>query len=528
VIPGLDPRLRAVIRMRVYGSYREAARKLSTPGGVLALALGVVLLGGPFAVRALLPGMSSPESVAQWGPTSVLALWLVQVLLRGGGDVLGFEPSEADQLFAAPVPSSQLMRYKLGLLAIAWSNGAILLTPVAAMYATTLLGAFFAALLVLPFLQMSAMVMTLVREGAGVPPWVRFVALTGLVFTPAMLAGGVGTGVQAVADGVNGLLQHPVGAVVLAPFAAASRLMGSGAYGEVLASAAVLAGVNALLMLSLLTLGQRSWVEHAQSGADTMRARMASYRSDGLSGASGWIRVPVPRVALGGFGGVFWRRTAELVRRPATWVGLGGVAMLTLMLALVAGRGRVAVLAMIGAVLVWGTVMLPSVLRSDFRGDLDRIDALRAMPVRTVSLFLGNVLPMALLLGLFEALVCFALVLWQPAVAREGLAAMVAAPVWSVLVVTSENTIFLFLPARMEAGEAAIGSVGRNLMSTMLGWMAHGSATTLALAVGIAGGVLLQGFWVGVGLGLGTMLGLTALIAGVGTWKLARFTPPLT
>lgn len=527
MIPGLDPRLRAVIRMRVYGIYREAARKLWTPGGLLALLVGVLLLSGPFVLRSLLPGMSNPAMVTQWGPTSVLALWLVQVLLRGGGDVLGFEPSEADQLFAAPIESTQLMRYKLGLLVIAWSNGAVLLTPVAALYANSLLGAFFAALLVLPFLQMSAMVATLVREGAGVPGWLRFAALAGLVATPSLLAGGVGTGVEAVADGVNDLLSTPWGAVLLSPFVSAATLMAAGGVVEVLAAAGVLAAFNGLLMIALLQLSRRAWVEHAQSGADTMRSRLASYRSDGISGASGWVRVPVPRLGVGGFGGVFWRRMVELVRRPATWVGLGGVAALLLMLGLVAGSGRSAMLAMIVAVLVWGTIMLPSVLRSDFRSDLDRMDALRAMPVSTPALFLGNVLPMGLLLGAFEAVLVLLLVLWQPTIAREGLAAILLAPVWSVLVVTAENTVFLFLPARMEAGEAAIGSVGRNLLSTMIGWTAHGTATTLALAAGIAGGVLV-GFWTGVFVAMAMLGLLTIALAAVGTWKLARFTSPVT
>lgn len=527
MIPGLDPRLRAVIRMRVYGIYREAVRKLWTPGGVLMAVVGLAVLVGPFVVRALVSGFASPESVATWGPTSMLALWLVQVLLRGGGDVLGFEPSEADQLFAAPVEPAQLMRYKLALLTIAWSNGAVLLTPIAALYAVTLPGAFFAALLVLPFLQMSAMAMTLVREGAGVPGWLRVVALGGLVVTPALLAGGVGTGVEAVAEGVNGLLEHPVGAVLLSPFAAASTLLASGSLAEVGWAAATLAAFNGLLMVALLTLGQRSWVEHAQTGADTLRARMASLRSDGVAGASGWIRVPVPRLPLGSLSGVFWRRTVELVRRPATWAGMGGVLALTVMLGLVAGGGRLVAIAMMVAVMAWGTVMLPSVLRSDFRSDLDRIDALRAMPVSTVALFLGNVLPMGLLLGLFESVVVGALVVWQPVAAREGLALMLLAPLWSTLVVTAENTIFLFLPARMEAGEAAIGSVGRNLMSTMLGWTTHGTSTALAAGAGIAAGVWV-GFWTGVGVGAASLLVLTGGLAAVGTWQLGRFTPPLT
>lgn len=524
----IHPSLRRVIVVRMRGISREALRKLLTPGGVLLGVLLVGLLVAPLVLRWLFPGLASTEALRTWGTTGLLGLWLVQVLMRGGGDVLGFEPAEADQLFAAPLPHEHLLRYKLGLLLIAWTNGGILLTPLASMYGGTVLGGFFAALLVMPFLQMSAMVMALIQQGRGVPPWVRFVALGGLVMVPAALAGGVGTGLESVAEGVNGLAAHPVGAVALAPFVAGATLLASTSTSEILRSAAVLLVVDAALAAGMLHLGKRSWLAKAQTGADTLRSRFQSYRSGGLASASGWWGVRVPRLPrLGGWGTLFWRRTVELVRSPATWMGLGGVVVLLVTLGLVMGRDRVGVNALMFAGLAWSTILLPSVLRSDFRADLDRMDALRAMPVSNAGLFWGNVLPMALLIGLFEVGMAFALMLYQPQIALEGLAVMAIAPVWTVLVVTSENTIFLFVPARMEAGEAAIGSVGRNLLSTFLGWVTHGTATGVAAGVAVA-----VGFVVGWGAGVlaffGGLVVLVVAISLVGIWKLARFVPPLT
>lgn len=531
MIPGIAPPLRSLIRRRVGGIAREAGDKLRTVGGLLVALMLAGLVAGPLAARAMFgPGaLTSMDSLETWGPTGLFGLWLVQVGLRGGGDVLGFEPAEADQLFAAPLRPEALMRYKLGLLVIAWTSGGLLLAPVAGLYAATLAGGALAALLALPFLQLSAMVAVLVGHGAAVPGWVRSLVLVAFVALPVVLAGGLGNGIEAVAQGVGVAAAHPVGAVLLAPFVAGAGLMTASSVPALAGHAAVLLAVDTALAFALLHLGQRAWVERAQEGADTLRSRLASYRTDGLAGASGWVGVRVPRPPrLGGLGTLLWRRTVEIVRRPATWYGLAGVAGLLLTLGLVVDpRGRSAALALLGAGLVWGVVMLPSVLRQDFRADLDRIDALRAMPVGTFVLYVANVVPMAALLGAFEVAIAVTLTLISPSIAREALGVCVVAPLWALLVVAAENTVFLFLPARMEAGDAALGSVGRNLLSTFIGWGVHGAATGGALAAGVVGWWLSG--WVAAILATAAAMGVAiAAVSAVGAWRLRTFVPPLT
>lgn len=531
----LPPGLWRLIGLRLRASGRDIWNRVKTPSGALTAVAALAFLAGWLVPRIWLAGSApvSPETFAAIGPVGLLVMWCGQVAIRGGGEVLGFMPEEADQLFAAPFRPEDLIRYKVTLLLFAWTSGGVLLSPMAMFYAIHPLGGFLAVLLVLPFLQLSAMVGAMARQGGRRMAWLK------IVFYLALVAGGVALATLEPDQGaeawsaVTYAFEHPVGAVVLAPFIAGAGLLGASSTLEVLRHGAVLLVVDALLVLALVRLGRGAWLELAVEGAGKMGELVARYRSgSGVASLGGFWSVTVPRFGRwGGVGPVAWRRTVEIVRRPASLGALGGVALLVLGLgifvpfAVPGSSSQVAAYAMLGAAVVWGMILVPGILRLDFRADLDRMDQLLVLPLPATAVFLGQILPMALLVTLGVWMLDGLVALWHPEVARAALVLAAVQPAFALLVVATENCVFLWLPVRMEAGEAALQSVGRNLFVSFLGWTVTGTGLVAASTAGVAAYLVTTSTLLGVLAATAPLLVMAAIAVALGAFRYARFDP---
>ncbi|MCB9679982.1 MAG: hypothetical protein H6733_00795 [Alphaproteobacteria bacterium] len=532
----LPPSLWLLVRLRIGSAVRDGAQRIRTPGGFVTALLMVGFLGVWLVPLALLPPTFRPVNPG-WmravGPLGLAMLWFGQVALRGGGEVLGFMPSEADQLFAAPYTPSQLLRYKVTLLVFAWTLGGLLMSPMAMFYAVRPVGGVLAAVLVLPFLQLSAMISALIREGGRRSVVGRAVFLLVMVGLAVAVAWMPRDQSLNVLDSMTALQATPVGRVVLFPFRLGASLLYAGTMTELALAAAGMFLVDVALATLLVALGRRAWLEIAADGAQHMAGALARYRSGGgVSALGGWWGARVPAFPRwGGAGTVGWRRTIEILRRPTVYGALGGVLVLDLVVGLgatlvdpgVSAAGQ-AIVAMQNT-LVWGTVLLPGVLRMDFRSDLDRMDILLALPLRPWALFAGQVLPMVVVVTALGWTVDVLAVVWAPSAAAWALVLIALQPCAAAMVLCVDNALFLWLPVRTEAGEAALQSVGRNLMITFLGWtLIGGSGTVAALVAGLA-------VYLGAGmlpaalLATVPLLGVAAVAAWLGTVRLRGFDP---
>jgi hypothetical protein len=174
----------------------------------------------------------------------------------------------------------------------------------------------------------------------------------------------------------------------------------------------------------------------------------------------------------------------------------------------------------LGSGLVWGTVLVPGILRQDFRADLDRMDALIALPIRPVAVVVGQILPMAATVTLLGYAVLGIAVAVAPTVGSLALTVGVAEPAFALAVLAVENALFLWFPVRTEAGEAAVQSVGRNLIVSFVGWGVHGAGLLVAIVAGTAVALVTGSAVLG---GLAAALPLLALAAVAVTAATVRF-----
>ncbi len=531
--PWLPPGLWRLIRVRIRAAGRAQLNRMRTPWGALSALATVFFLFAWFLPRWLSPDFShrmDAVSVQRVGPFGLLVLWAGQITVRGGGEVLGFVPAEVEHLFAAPYKPSELLRYKVTVLFVTWWLGALLLTPIASFYAHTLLGALLSVSLVLPFLQLSAMVSAMVRDGGKRRPWFRvaFIAVAASLPLLALKMGPHRT--PAMWATLGAVLDAPISGTLLLPFASASILVGSDSLAEVLRAGGVLAAVDVALVVILLLLGRGEWLETAAEGASYMQQVRSRYRSGGMStfGTVGSWSVPrFPR--WGGAGPLLWRRFTELVRRPATFATLGGVILLVAVLAVALpgghGQRESSAYALAVASFVWSMVLVPGVLRADFRAELDQMDRLLALPVHPVAVVVGVTLPVAVASAALEMVLLSGVGLYMPNVGAELAPLFVVVPSFAAMVVSVENMLFLFLPVRVESGEAALQSVGRNLIVSMLGWGMQGIAFGLGAAAAFGAIWVTGNLWFAATVASGALLAFTAGCVLVAAWRLRRFDP---
>ena len=513
--------LRTLLLLRLRAVWRAGRTRLFTPSG---LAVAFFLGGfGLLCVLVRLSGegvFSNPGIVNRFGPMGTAVFWGAQVLMRGGGERLGFSPAERDLLFAAPIHPIRLLLYKLGMMMVTWAVAGLLLAPMVTLYANHTLGGLLVAWLVLPFFQLSAMATALLTDRRGLVAALTHAFIAVVVIAAA--ANGVEEGPLAA------IALHPVTMALRAPFIAASTLMAAPSLSTLAPPALGLAGLNLALAAIVIALGRDAWLEAATVGADQMAGRARRLRHGGIGAIGGVWKVAVPLLPrLGGIGPVMWRRLVEIVRRPATFVAFGG--MLTLVAGTAVGMRVWGDLdppwaALVGvACLVWCLQLIPGTLRFDFRADLDRLEQLLTLPIPALALVLGQCLPMAGLMTATSWVVLLGLGVWQPAFWPWWLMAGAVLPLVALFNVIVENLLFLLLPMRFENGEAALQSVGRNLLTSLGAWVIQFTTLSVAIGLGVALWFLLLNLVIATAFGaLPLMVGIAVGAAGT-SWRLQTF-----
>jgi len=144
---------------------------------------------------------------------------------------------------------------------------------------------------------------------------------------------------------------------------------------------------------------------------------------------------------------------------------------------------------------MWLLFILPSMVRFDFRGDLARMDALKALPLPPWAVAAGQMLAPVLVLTFMAWLIAAAVIGFAPRYAWGAAVAAIIAPAAIGLVVGLENVIFLMFPTAQTMSTPGDMSVMGRAMVVMFAKMI-GLMIALGLAVGVAALVLLAtGSW---------------------------------
>jgi len=559
-------------RAKLIGRLRDLRRRVASPLGALTLLVGVLLIGGWAATivfrSSIIERTGDPPSLPaiRLGLALYLAFVTLSALSVRG---LYLPRAEVERLLAAPLTRASIVRFRA-------ATSIFASLPFVALMAVFLSPRFgspevaaVALLLVVPTTTVYGQGVSLLAAptsgrldrilGRVPESTLRLVGILGVL--SVFLALGLGPGLEpegaaerrayleqlrpgggeagdgAAAGASGGAFEGfanaaPVAALTL-PLQPWARALAAPDF----AAAAPWLALLALLFVCALEGVARMPIDYRMSAVRTSEAferRLARARR-GQVGASAigpskrarGLRIPW-LAGRSRFGALVWVRVAWLVRqsRGALFVAaLVAVVGLVVGTRLVTGEGVET-----GVLATLGVVYLSSGLRADFRNDIDRMESMRAWPVRPASLFVATVLPGALLTAAVIGLVLVvrATLLGHDVLTTTAFAVAIP-PVaygWSAV----DNAVFLLFPARFVPGQgSAIQHAGRGFLLILL----RGAILLMLLAVAGGGALHLERYLAPTAPELAPYAAvLWALVVGVcalvivtafGAWALRRY-----
>ena len=480
--------VRRLLWREAWGQLRALLRRLRSPRGALAvvaaasaLAAMVWLTRWQADLRPEQVGVGS-ESFRRFGPIGILGMALLGLLSPRG---LYFRPAEIDFLFAAPIGARQLVLYnvlaraRMPVLSALWL--ALLPTLRGASWAASALG----WLLVMLLLQISAQWLAVLRAWlrARTAPGARRVVTTGVLLCLAAAVASVAAAALRAPAGTVGeaVLATPAVWIATAPTRPIVAALSAGSLTEALPGAAA-TGCVLLLLVAHMCLLEAGYGEAALERSQRAQSqRRRARRAGALFASEPTLRVRLPRPPrLEGSGPVAWRQGLALARNPrglllvlaliGLWCGLAVGAQV------VAARaegtelplGSIAVGAVALVVLV--PLLMSDNLAFDFRRDLDRMDALKALPISSLALAAGQTLAPVLFATGVQLLGIAVIALATGALsALHCLLLALALPPFNWMASSIDNTLFLLLPYRTVAEDPAdVGFVGRFMVAMAL------------------------------------------------------------
>ncbi len=476
--------LRFLLWRDAVGRVRAMGRRLRTARGIAgALGVGLFLVAIAFArilqwvdPEASPPPLVSAARVRELGGLVLLVLVALNALSGRG---LYFRPAEIGVLFAAPLTRRDLVVYnvlaraRLAALSALWM--AIVIDVGGARWPAVLAGAFLALLFVQVASQLCSVAIAWLAERLPPPPRRAVLALAALLLlAPALVAASAATGggpaAMALAAAQSPLLRAASWAARPCLELLLAQDLGSAFAWGAAGVAVLVALVEAIARLDV------AYAEAAFARSDAFERRRARMRSGGgsLAGDRGSARVRLPRFPrLWGAGPLAWRQCLELARNfrgVLSMIVVMGVTIGVAVLAPVLGDPdpeRTAFAARIGlGVVVLMSIVLTQNFAFDFRRDVDRMAALKALPLPAVAVAAGQLVAAALFTTLLQ-LVGFALVavVTDAVPTRILIALALPLPALSWAAVALDNAIFLLWPYRSVPEDPGdMGFMGRNMV----------------------------------------------------------------
>jgi hypothetical protein len=546
--------------LRLCGWLRRLGRSLRTVKGVLLALLGVLFLvpcmfSWIVSVFVLPQAPVSPEEIEhirQLGPLALLGLTML-TLLSSAGDrgVITFTPAEVTFLFAGPFSRRQLLAYKI---LIAFLSSLVMalffLVWFASMHIRTrMLGfCYLGIVLALLFTQLLTMAISFLAGSISVQAYNRRRKLTLVIVVMLVLAASVQVGGDLFRlsgpELAKRIEQTPLLHAILEPFRWFVQAFTAEQFWPDFVYWASLSLAMDLGLLLVVFALDAHYLESAAAASERAYAQLQRVRSGGAAAAvlhsTGTARSWLPMLPWwGGVGPVAWRQLATVPRSRSTLVI---VLMLFPLVILPALRGmqdgNEAVLGLavpLGIQVFVMTLFLTPLIAFDFRGDLDRMEVLKTLPIAPVALVIGQLLTPVLLLCIVQwgALAIIAASLDRAAVLQAAAGAAALIVPFNFLLIGLDNLLFLFFPARALTPTPGDFQVMGRLMLTYLAklvivGLTAGAAALVAvliyylldhsLAAALAAAwLVLLGFGVGL---------VPLIVLGFHRFDVARDTPP--
>lgn len=500
----MDWALIKLILLQARGLARKTTRGAASPrrAAFLIVGLGALFLWLAPAVLAPLAThghrVQTPQNTRLAAPLVLLAVCVLTIVSSAGDKVVSFTPGEVDMLFPGPFTRRQLLAYKLTKSALV-----ALLTALVLSVAMLQLGRWWPAtyvgvLLTLLFVQLFSTAGVLLGQAVSQR---AHNALRRAVLVGALIAGVLFGRQWLQAHGgmeaVYAFRDSDAGRAVLRPFESFGNALTSESAPELARWAGEAIAINAMLLV-LVALLDANYLEAALSASRRRYAQIQRLRSGRLLGTRvrsevRW-RLPQPPW-LGGSGPIAWRQATSAARSAQGLLMvllIGAVAAGPLFSSLLDTPGTDYTSVLVG-LLAWFTILLSGLMKFDFRGDLDFMENLKAMPLRPWAMALGQVIVPTLILTAAHVLFLASIAAITHRHTGELLAATFVALPFNALLMTTENLIFLVFPTRPAAsspgdfqvlGRQAIQLVMKAVAVILGSVVAFGIAGAVAVVVG--------------------------------------------
>lgn len=503
----MHPALLTLIALQGKALFRRSARAARSPRGIVFLVLAIVLLMIwliPGIIRAYVGGRLPPSSALTVFPLAMLGICALNLMTSVGERAVAFLPPEVDLLFAGPFSRRELLGYKL----LKSALGAVFTTSIFSIlfvrYTQLWVAGWLGIFLALIFQQLFSMSVVLIGQTIGQRAYTRgrvatlagLVGLAAIALAPLLRSGGTHTPAELASE----FRASGIGRVLLAPFEVFAHIVVAPTlFPDALPWTGLAMAMIALLVLVVMWLDAQ-YLETAATAGQRMYARVQRVRRGmgplrAYRGVA-WRLPPPPR--LGGAGPIAWRQLTTALRqsRGVMFMLLVICVAFAVMLQMVgfSGSGGNVTGVVVGG-LSWLTFIFSNVLRFDFRGDIDHIDTLKALPVSAAAISAAQlVAPVAVMAICQLSLLAVMSVVLTPH-PRLIVAAIAFIVPFNILLIAVENLIFLVFPTRMNpVSPGDLEGWGRQMLVFFLKMVALtilcGIAAGLGILVSIASGRL--------------------------------------
>jgi hypothetical protein len=538
----MNPSLFTLIRLQYRGFMRRMTRGAESPRRAIFLVVGLVMIlawVGPGLITAVAVRHGHPEKLQASehrfriaAPVALLAICLLTIISSAGDKAIAFSPGEVDMLFPGPFTRRELLGYKLTKSALAAFLSALVMSLALMPYSTSWAACYVGVFFTLLFIQLFSTAGVLLGQALGQHAQTMFrrVVLFGAIGLVLLIA----RNYLASRGGMRALYEFRdshLGRSILAPFEPFGRAITARDSTELARSAGAAALID-LGLLAVVILLDANYVEAALAASRRRYAQIQRIRGGSLLGsiAKGNVtwRLPQPPWFRGA-GPVAWRQATSAARSAK------GLLLVLLVVAIAIGPLFASALHTANiaheliAVIAWLTVLLSGLLKFDFRGDLDYIEQLKALPLAPRRLAVGQVIvPTVILTAAHVLLLGGVAAATRPHNSMLLVAACLALP-FNALLITIENVIFLLFPTRPAAASPGdFQVIGRQAIQLVIKGFAVLIGLGMALGIAAPIFVLMGGSLLAPTIIAWTVLGVEAVaLIPVIAWAFGRFDPSI-
>lgn len=511
---------------RLMSAFRDPRRQLLS---AVAVVLGFIWLSQ--AIASMLFRQSADRSdLMLWIPLGlvVYSLWhIIKIVSRKPVEPFEWTPAEDEYVRAAPITRTQLISYRLTSIFSASVIKAACFSLVMIPDLKIWLCGFVGMLLGLIFVDLLRIAFELFFHGlsnsgrmicrvavigslVGVVGW----TLLGCLYSPTAAADIASPGsllfFKRFVGDIFGLTSTTIGATLLFPFRAFSELILTDRLGlRTLGFAALGISMVGCVVGSIYQID--GWMLRRRRVRERQQYHRASTKQTASvaqqTASSRHVRVPA---RWKGFGSILWRQLLGAYHYRMTLAISLGLPTLLCCIPLFGQRTPLLMLInVVGGVVFYSFLLLPSALMLDFRRDISRMAVLKSLPISPLAMTLGQLSAPVLICSLFQwgvlliASMTGSIIGWQAI-----LAGALLVPV-NVLIFAIENFIFMVAPYRHNQEGVDV------FLRTILTFTAKGILFGIALAVTV--GWALASKMIGDNL-LGSNPAAGPVIFGAGIW----------